>query len=91
MIRAAFASAAWCALLAALAGCGSVTQLRPKEGMSEVPQAANAQKRETPGQLMQPSTQAQPSRQADLLTKSVERQDDPFDLPPGPENGKTGN
>jgi hypothetical protein len=75
--------------LAALTACGSATRLRPQQGMSEVPKAANADRRETAPELMTPSTQAQPDRQADLLTKSVKREDDPFALPPGPNNGRT--
>jgi len=75
---------------ALLAGCGSVKQLRPVQGMSEVPKAATAQERETAAELMTPTTQAQPERQADLLSRSAEREDDPFDLPPGPENGQPG-
>lgn len=78
------------ATLALLTGCGSVTRLRPQEGMGEVPKAEAAQERATPTELMKPSTQAQPDRQADLLLKSSERKDDPFDLPPGPENGRAG-
>lgn len=75
-------------LSALLASCGSVKQLRPTEGMSEVPKAAAASQPETPDQLMTPSTQARPDRQADLLDRSVQREDDPFDLPPGPDNGR---
>jgi hypothetical protein len=75
--------------LAALTACGSATRLRPQQGMTEVPRAANADRRETAPELMTPSTQAQPDRQADLLTKSAEREDDPFALPPGPNNGRT--
>lgn len=78
-------------LAALLAGCGSVKPLRPGPGMSEVPKAEAARERATAQQLMTPSTQAQPERQADLLTRSSERGDDPFDLPPGAENGKRGN
>jgi len=77
-------------LLAVTAACGSVTELRPKQGMGQVPTAVAAQAPETPIQLMTPSTQAQPDRQADLITRSVERKDDPFDLPPGPDNERTG-
>jgi hypothetical protein len=76
------------AAMSLLAGCGSVTRLRPHEGMTEVPKAANADRRETAPELMTPSTQAQPDRQADLLIKSSERKVDPFALPPGPNNGQ---
>lgn len=75
-------------LVGLLAACGSRTELRPKQGMASVPKAAEAAAAETPSQLMTPSTQARPDRKADLLTKSEERKDDPFDLPPGPNNGK---
>ncbi|MBO9574107.1 MAG: hypothetical protein J7494_00070 [Sphingobium sp.] len=84
-MRRAFAALA---LIGALAACGSRTELRPKQGMTSVPKAAEAKAPETPTQLMTPSTQARPDRKADLLTKSEERADDPFDLPPGPNNGK---
>jgi len=76
--------------LAATTACGSVAELRPRQGMGQVPTAAAAPAPETPTQLMTPDTQAQPDRQAELLTRSVERKDDPFDLPPGPDNGRVG-
>ena len=75
-------------LLALLAACGSRTELRPLPGMSAVPKAAEAKAPETPAQLMKPETQARPDRKADLILQSEERKDDPFDLPPGPDNGK---
>jgi hypothetical protein len=75
-------------LVGLLAGCGSRTELKPLPGMSAVPKSAEAKAAETPAQLMKPSTQARPDRRADLLTESEERKDDPFDLPPGPDNGK---
>lgn len=75
------------ALLGLLAACGSRTELTPKPGMGTVPKAVAATKPATPSQLMTPSTQARPDRRADLLTKSEERDEDPFDLPPGPSNG----
>jgi len=77
-------------LVGLLAGCGSRTELKPKPGMSVVPKAEAAKKPATPTQLMTPTTQARPDRKADLLTQSDARPDDPFDLPPGPNNGKQG-
>lgn len=88
MMKRAFASLS---LIALLAACGSVKPLRPAAGMSEVPKAAAAPERETAAQLMTPSTQAQPQRQSDLLTRSAEREVDPFDLAPGHDNGLHGN
>lgn len=73
--------------LVSLAACGSVTRLRPDEGMTAVPKANAADRAETAAELMTPNTQAQPDRQADLLTRSRARGDDPFALPPGPNNG----
>lgn len=75
-------------MLALLTGCGSVTRLRPTSDMKPVPKAAAADRIETAAELMTPSTQAQPDRQADLIAKSTERKDDPFALPPGPNSGK---
>lgn len=76
------------ALLAALAACGSRTRLYPQPGMTAVPKAAAAERAQTAEELMRPSTQAQPERQADLIRRSVPREDDPFDLPPQAHNGK---
>ena len=69
--------------LALLAACGSRTALKPLPGMTPIPKAADAREPQTPGQLMTPSTQARPDRTVDLRTRSVERQPDPFDAPPG--------
>ena len=76
-------------MIGLLAACGSRTELTPRPGMSAVPKAAAAQKPATPTQLMTATTQARPDRRADLLTKSEERANDPFDLPPGSSNGET--
>lgn len=76
------------ALLAALAACGSRTHLKPQPGMTAIPKAAAAGRAETAEELMRPSTQAQPGRQVDLIGRSVPRKADPFDLPPGPDNGE---
>jgi len=68
--------------LALLAACGSRTALKPLPGMAPIPKAATAKIAQTPDQLMTPSTQARPDRTVDLRTRSVERQDDPFDTAP---------
>jgi hypothetical protein len=77
-------------LLGLLAACGSRTELRPLPGMASVPKAAEAEAPQTAAQLMKPTTQSRPDRKADLILQSEERKDDPFDLPPGPDNGKQG-
>lgn len=79
------------ALIGLLAACGTRAELHPLKGMSAVPKSAEAEKEPTPTQLMTPSTQAKPDRRADLLIKSEDRKADPFDLPPGPQNGRNGN
>jgi uncharacterized lipoprotein len=78
-------------LIGLLAACGTRAELRPVKGMTSVPKSAEAKKPQTPRELMTPSTQAKPDRRADLLLKSEERKADPFDLPPGPNNGRNGN
>lgn len=75
-------------LIGLLAACGSRTELKPLPGMSPVPKSVEAKAPETAAQLMKPTTQSRPDRKADLILQSEERKDDPFDLPPGPDNGK---
>ncbi len=66
----------------ALAACGSTGQLKPAAGeqLPAAPYGATA----TPSvsQLLTPSVQARPQRSGDVMTRSSERQDDAFDLPP---------
>jgi len=71
-------------LLAAstLGGCGAQQKLRPAEGQSLPPKPAMAQTTPTPPELLTPPPIAQPERVNELLTRSKERGDDPFDLPP---------
>jgi hypothetical protein len=72
----------------AVAGCGRQVALTPKPGMAPVPTPAFASEPESSDTLMRASTQARPRRNVDILSRSEERQADPFDLPPGPDNGK---
>ena len=70
------------AILIALAGCGVRRDLKPVAGQSlpvapygrEEPSSANA--------LLRTPVQGAPSRTVELRTRSEERADDPFDLPP---------
>jgi len=78
------------ALIGLLAACGSRSELRPLPGMTAVPKSAESTTTPTATELMTPTTQARPDRKAELLIRSEERKDDPFDLPPGPDNGKQG-
>ncbi len=66
----------------ALAGCGGRQPLRPVKGQMLPAVPVGADTSPTAAELMQPSIQARPERNVELLTQSRERGDDPFDLPP---------
>ena len=74
--------AAGMALLVALGACGGKQALKPAEGAPPIPTARGAATPLTAQELMTPTPQSRPERNAELLTQSKERQDDPFDLPP---------
>ncbi|TVV73265.1 hypothetical protein [Sphingomonas solaris] len=65
-----------------LAGCGQRELLRPPEGASLPPKPAMAATVPTPVELLTPRTDERPERSDELLTKSQERPDDRFDIPP---------
>jgi hypothetical protein len=65
-----------------IAGCGKSTDLKPRTGASLPVKPATALTQPTASDLMTPPSQAKPNRVDDPLTKSVERPDDPFHLPP---------
>lgn len=69
-------------LVAALSACGGKVALQQKEGEAPPPIPRGATEPPTAQQLVEPSTQARPERNAELLRQSKERDDDPFDLPP---------
>jgi len=71
------------ATLALVAGCGRQTQLRPKTGETMPPKPAMASEAPTPDQLLTPGPEARPERNIELVRRSRERAEDPFDLPPG--------
>lgn len=70
------------ALLLALAGCGQRGPLKPPEGASLPPKPAFAATVPTSTDLLTPRAEERPERSEELLTKSQERPDDRFDLPP---------
>ena len=70
------------ALAFALGGCGNLRELKPVAGQTPPAVAYGAQTPETATQLLEPSVQARPERNVELLSRSVERTDDEFDLPP---------
>jgi hypothetical protein len=68
--------------LVLIAGCGKRTDLQPRTGASLPVKPASAQAQPNANELMKLPPQAKPNRVDDPLTKSVERPDDPFHLPP---------
>ncbi|RVT43935.1 hypothetical protein [Sphingobium algorifonticola] len=70
------------ALVMTLSACGGRQALKPAAGASAIPTARGAAAPQTPPELMAPSPQSRPERNAELLTQSRERTVDPFDLPP---------
>ncbi|MET0238513.1 MAG: hypothetical protein ABW184_01325 [Sphingobium sp.] len=75
-------------LAATVAGCGRMGELKPTKGMAPTPVAEGADRAATPDELIKPSMQSRPQRNVDLIYRSERRQDDKFELPPGPENGR---
>jgi hypothetical protein len=65
-----------------LAACGSRQDLKPKSAEQTPPKPAMARAVPTTEQLLALPANARPARQDEGLTKSEERKDDPFDLPP---------
>jgi hypothetical protein len=68
--------------LVLVAGCGKRSDLAPRTGTSLPVKPVGAQKQPTATELLTMPPQAKPNRVDDPLTKSVERPDDPFHLPP---------
>ena len=69
-------------LLALVAGCGKREDLKVRTGSSLPVKPSNALTQPTVDDLLKVPPQAQPDRVDDPLTKSVERPDDKFNLPP---------
>ncbi len=70
-------------LLALLAGCGSYSDLKPAAGDSPPPAPYGRSDPPTAEELLELDPQAAPERTVELRRQSEEREDDPFDLPPG--------
>jgi hypothetical protein len=69
-------------LLFLLAACGNRQDLEPKTPAQAPRKSAMAAAAPTSVQLLTLPPIARPARQDDGLSKSDERKDDPFDLPP---------
>ena len=65
-----------------LCACGARQDLRPAAGQSLPPQPAQALKPQTTADLLELPTMARPDRVDEPLSRSEERDDDRFDLPP---------
>lgn len=66
-----------------LSACGGRVSLRPAAGKELPPRAYGETATRGVDALLEPTSQARPARNAELLTRSDTRADDPFDLPPG--------
>ena len=65
-----------------LAACGQKTQLEPVAGASLPPAPYGAEVQPSADDLLTLEPTAAPDRNVELRTRSEEREDDPFDLPP---------
>ncbi len=70
------------AALAMLAACGQKAALEPVAGNSLPPAPYGAEVQPTADELLALDPEAAPDRSVELRTRSEEREDDPFDLPP---------
>ena len=70
------------AALLLLAGCGSRQPLQPAPGQALPVAPAAAPEPPTTVELLTPPPVARPERTDETLTRSEEREDDRFDLPP---------
>lgn len=68
--------------LTLLSACGQKAQLKPLAGETLPPAPFGAEVQPDADDLLQLDPQAAPERSTELRTRSEEREDDPFDLPP---------
>lgn len=65
-----------------LAGCGNKRELKPTPGHGLPPAPYGREQSRGADQLLKAPIQAKPDRNVELRSRSQEREDDPFDLPP---------
>jgi predicted small lipoprotein YifL len=70
------------ALLLALGACGVRTPLEPPPGEALPVQAETATRPASSEELLEPPPITRPARVDELITRSEEREEDRFDLPP---------
>jgi len=63
-------------------GCAQKKELTPVAGKQLPPAPYGSDHRASAAELLQPTPQQVPQRSVELRTRSEERADDPFDLPP---------
>lgn len=71
-----------CLVPLALAGCGNRRELKPAVGQALPPAPYGREDRPNADTLLHAPVDAKPERNVDVRTRSEERADDPFDLPP---------
>jgi hypothetical protein len=69
-------------LATALAGCGARRELMPLKDHALPPAPYGREDKPGPDVLLTPPVQAKPQRNIELRSRSEDREDDPFDLPP---------
>jgi len=65
-----------------LAACAQTAELKPVANRSLPVAPYGREDQPKADELLQPTAQAAPERSVELQTRSEERPDDPFDLPP---------
>ncbi|WP_324828145.1 LPS translocon maturation chaperone LptM [Qipengyuania zhejiangensis] len=66
----------------AIASCGQKADLKPPQGSALPPAPYGSEVQPSAAELLALDPQAAPDRSVELRTRSEEREDDPFDLPP---------
>jgi hypothetical protein len=69
-------------LATALAGCGARRELQPLATRALPPAPYGRDDKPSADALLTPPVQAKPQRNIELRSRSEDREDDPFDLPP---------
>jgi hypothetical protein len=71
-----------CGTALLVTGCGRRADLAYPEGSTGPATPAGASAPPTPRQLTEPTVEARPERDDEVLRQSEEREPDPYDLPP---------
>jgi len=66
----------------AMSACGGRVKLKPQQGASLPVKPEEAATQLTVDEMLTPPSQARPKRSDELITRSQERREDKFDIPP---------